>query len=87
MYTFWLSSVFASLDLGRFHFVFCLSSPMVASSAKMDVANKAICWAMRNPPKGVTKMKYHEIVKLVKKTNGRRPTIGAHLPFSFFRFF
>jgi hypothetical protein len=48
-----------------------------ATFAKMDIVNKAICYAMRNPPKGTKKTKYIDIAKLVKKTDGRHPTIGA----------
>ena len=44
---------------------------------QMDVANRALCFALRNPPLGVAKRKFCDIVKLVKKTDGSRPSIGA----------
>jgi hypothetical protein len=48
-----------------------------ASTAKMDLANKAICYAMRNPPKGHPKMPYNKIKDLVFKTDGSKPKISA----------
>ena len=44
---------------------------------QMDLANRALCYAYRNPPAGVEKTALKDIVKLVKKKNGSRPTIGA----------
>ena len=38
----------------------------------MDDANRAKCWALRNQ-----KVKYTEIQKLVRKTDGTRPKIGS----------
>ena len=48
-----------------------------ATTAQMDQPNKAICYAMRNPPKGQKKMPFHDIVELVFKTDGTKPSIGA----------
>ena len=45
--------------------------------AQMDLANKAICYAMRNPPKGHSKMPYTDIQKLVCKKDGKKPTTAA----------
>jgi len=43
----------------------------------MDLANKAICYTMRNPPEGIRKMRYTQLVDLVSKTDGTKPSIGA----------
>jgi hypothetical protein len=43
----------------------------------MDMKNRALCFALRNPPTGVAKTKLKDIVKVVKKMSGRRPTLGA----------
>ena len=44
----------------------------------MDHINhRSKCWALRNPPKGHLKTKLKDIRKLVKKTDGKRPSIGA----------
>jgi len=43
----------------------------------MDEANRAKCWAYRNPPKGIMKIKFKDIRKLVQKTDGKRPTLGS----------
>ena len=48
-----------------------------ATSAKMNLANQAICFAMRNPPSGKPKMPYSDILKMVSKTDGSKPTISA----------
>jgi hypothetical protein len=45
--------------------------------ARMDLANRALCFAYRNPPPGVEKTPFKDIVKLVKKKDGSRPKIGA----------
>ena len=45
--------------------------------ARMDEANRALCFAYRNPPPGVAKTPFKDLIKLVKKTDGSRPTIGA----------
>ena len=42
--------------------------------AQMDMANRALCYALRNPPKGTKKTKYSDIVKVVRKKDGHRPT-------------
>ena len=47
-------------------------------TAKMDDANRAMCYALRYPPgRGAKPMKYCDIRKLVRKTNGRLPKIQA----------
>ena len=50
-----------------------------ATSSQMDMANRALCYALRNPPPGVEKTKLCDIVKqkLVKKMDGSVPTPGA----------
>ncbi len=45
--------------------------------AQMDLANRALCHSLRNPPKGQPKTKLKDIRKLVKKQDGRRPSLGA----------
>ena len=45
--------------------------------AQMDLANRALCHSLRNPPKGQPKTKLKDIHKLVKKQDGRRPSLGA----------
>ena len=45
--------------------------------AQMDVANRSLCYALRNPPGDAEKMKYKDIRKHVKKVDGKRPSIGA----------
>ena len=47
------------------------------TSAKMDLANRALCFAYRNPPKGMPKMKYEDLQKLVRKTDGSIPSVGG----------
>jgi len=44
---------------------------------QMDAANKAMCYALRNPPDGGKPMKLKSIRKLVRKRNGKRPTLAA----------
>ena len=47
-------------------------------TAKMDDANRAMCYALRHPPgRGAKPMKYCDIQKMVRKTNGRLPKIQA----------
>ena len=43
----------------------------------MDDANKAVCYAMRNPPKGFKKAPLSMVQKKVKKTDGSRPSLAA----------
>ena len=45
--------------------------------ARMDDANRALCYAMRHPGQGQKPMPYNDIRKHVRKTNGRKPSIGA----------
>ena len=43
----------------------------------MDEANRAMCWALRHPADGSKPMKYKDIRKVVRKTDGRLPGISA----------
>jgi len=43
----------------------------------MDAFNRGMCWAYRHPPGGAKPLKLKQIQKLVRKTNGKRPTIPA----------
>ena len=45
--------------------------------ARMDMANRAMCFALRNPPGGAKPMKFKLIRASVKKTDGRKPGIPA----------
>lgn len=49
------------------------------TTAKMDLANRALCYAYRNPVKGVKKTPLKTIIthKLVRKTDGSVPSEGA----------
>ena len=47
------------------------------TTAQMDLVNQAICYAMRNPPRGKPKMAYKDIMKMVAKTDGSKPTVAA----------
>ena len=47
------------------------------STAQMDEANRGMCYALRHPPDGSEPMKYVEIQKLVRKTDGRIPRISS----------
>ena len=53
------------------------SSEKKSSTAKMDLANRALCFALRNPPEGTPKTPYNKIRELVRKTDGTKPTPGA----------
>ena len=44
---------------------------------QMDNANKAICFALRNPPKGKKRTPLKDIRKIVRKTNGKKPSLQA----------
>lgn len=51
---------------------------MNASTCQMDDATKDICFRLRNPGRGKKGMKYCDIQKLVKKTDGKtKPSIQA----------
>ena len=47
------------------------------SAAKMNAANRAMCYALRNPPRGAKPTKYKDIQKLVRKTDKSIPSISA----------
>jgi len=48
-----------------------------ATTSQMDLANRAICYTLRNPPKGHKKIPYKDIVKVVRKQDGTKPTHGS----------
>ena len=52
---------------------------MPPTSAKMDLKNRALCFALRHPAKGGARVPLHTIVqkKMVKKTDGTVPTEAA----------
>ena len=43
----------------------------------MDLRSRALCFALRHPPEGQKKMKLEDIQKLVKKTDGKKPSLTA----------
>ena len=45
--------------------------------SQMDLANRALCFAGRNPPPGVKKTPYSVLRMYVKNKNGDPPTDGA----------
>ena len=45
--------------------------------ARMDQANRALCYALRHPGPGQPPMPYNDIKKVAKKSNGKPPSIGA----------
>ena len=47
------------------------------TSSQMDTANRAMCYALRNPPRGQRPTPYKEIQKVVRKQDGTRPSHGA----------
>ena len=49
------------------------------TNAQMDMANRALCYALRKPGKGTKPTPYSKIIKnkLVRKTDGTVPTPGA----------
>ena len=50
------------------------------TTAKMDDANRCLCFALRNPPRGEKPMKLRNIRKIVRKTDGSRPeNLDVHL--------
>ena len=48
-----------------------------APVARMDVATRALCFALRNPPKGQKKMALTDIKRMVVKTDGKKPTLDG----------
>jgi hypothetical protein len=46
-------------------------------AARMDAANRALCYAHRNPPKGVAKTPYRLLKTIVKMQNRKPPTVSA----------
>ena len=49
----------------------------MSTFAKINGANMAMCFALRNPPRGQKPTKLSDIQKLVRKTDGKRPTLQA----------
>ena len=45
--------------------------------AQMSEEDRAMCWALRNPPRGGVKVKLADIRKMLKKKDGRRPGLSA----------
>ena len=75
----WFAATLTFKIVSNFVVAFFLQSlAMVGSIAKMDDANRAMCYALRHPPAGGAKpMKYKDIRKLVRKTDGRLPTVQS----------
>ena len=49
----------------------------MSSTAQMDDATRAMCYALRHPGRGHKPMKYADIRKVVKKTDRSRPSVQA----------
>ena len=49
----------------------------MADQIQMDDNNKAMCWALRHPPGGEKPMPLKKIQLLVRKRNGKKPTVQA----------
>ncbi len=47
------------------------------TTAQMDDANRAMCYALRHPGPGQKPLPYTDIRKVVRKKNGRHPSIPA----------
>ena len=45
--------------------------------ARMDEANKALCFAFRNPGDGKKPMELADIRKIARKTDGKKPSLQA----------
>ena len=43
----------------------------------MDIASRALCYALRNPPAGAKKAPCRDIANLVRKKDGTHPSVGA----------
>ena len=50
---------------------------MAASKARMDAANRAMCYALRNPPAGTKRASFKAIASTVWKTDGTHPSTGG----------
>ena len=44
------------------------------TTARMDLANKAMCYALRFPGPGLPKVPLWKIRQVVRKTDGKKPT-------------
>ena len=49
-----------------------LFAVMELDKTQMDDEGRAMCYALRNPPKGYKKVKLKDIAKLVRKSCGRK---------------
>ena len=47
------------------------------STARMSLATRALCYAMRNPPQGMRKYKLEEVRGVIAKNDGLPPSLGA----------
>ena len=47
------------------------------TSSHMDASNRAMCYALRNPPRGQRPTPSKDNRKLARKQDGTRPSIGA----------
>ena len=54
-----------------------LLTRMPASKAQMDLASRAMCYALRNPPPGTKKSSCKQIAALIVKTDGTHPSEEA----------
>ena len=50
---------------------------MPGSAARVDLANRAMCHALRNPPPGTKRSSLKQIAGLVVKTDGTHPSEEA----------
>ena len=50
---------------------------MARTAAQMDKANRAICYALRNPPAGTKRSSLKAIAGMVVKTDGTHPSFQA----------
>ena len=53
------------------------SRKAMKSFARMDLQNRALCFALRNPPSGEKKVPFNELRDHVRKTDGSKPSIQA----------
>ena len=45
--------------------------------ARMSQENRALCWALRHPPRGEKIKKYWQIQEVIEKKDGETPCISA----------
>ena len=57
-----------------------MAGSMANTTAQMDDANRALCYAWRHPPAGVKKIPCETIAGMVVKTDGTHPSAeGVHV--------